>query len=100
MIKILVVYKKGHDVVEEMKERLRFYDYRMTISKEVITVTIPKDISVIIDFVCETDFGFKVRYRRYHYIHVEHDVEIDEEVLYTIKRDFVSDLIDGRFKLI
>lgn len=100
MIKILVIYKKERNIVEGLKEKLSFYDYRMTISKEIITVTIPKDIPVIIDFVCETDFGFKERCKRYHYIHVEQSIEIEEEVLRSIKRDFVSSLIDGNFKLI
>lgn len=99
MISILVIYGKNTSQ-EKVLENIRLlwgYVGRIEKSNNKITIF---DFGVRVIFICETDFNYEERGEKYHYIHVEKGVEIDETMLLPIKWDLIKNIVDGDFKTI
>lgn len=97
---VLFVYSKRHpkeEILESLNQAYGRWGCKIVKSSDKTSVYDP---SSKIDFICESDFNFNERGNKYHYIHVEKGVEIDEELLYTKKWDIAKNIFNGSFKLI
>lgn len=94
MINILVVHTR--DVLEKIYPLVDGWGCNITVSNDKITL---KDGDTKIDFVYPSDVEKAIKGSKYHYIHVEDGIEIDDS-LYTTKWDLISSILGGNFKLI